>query len=148
MKEFKKVCIFLVILIIIVAITAVLPMKKTVDIMNTVSNANMASESNLGYTSLRKLYTSDISDEYKKDVGNLYKSCIDNLKLQNALFYKLLLYLALITPIVIGIVGIVCVKKSKDKKYIGSAFITSSIVSIVLIGLFAFRIYLSMNLNV
>lgn len=144
MKNIKKICIFITILIIVNCIIYVYPMYKVLSIYNTEqNNITMSRDINPNYERINDILNSDIDDEYKTDAILMYTDSHIIRNEQRDEFYKILIYVAIILTISAAIIGIIILKLSKNNKYIAVAFITSSIVSLILLILFYTSIYLS-----
>ncbi len=144
MKNFKKVIIFLTIIISINIAIYFYPMNKILSIYtNEVDNITMSAEINPIYGRLSNILKSDTDEEYKRDAILTFGETRNIRDKQRNEFYKILLYCGILISIIIFILGFVIRKKSENNKYIGSAFITSSIFSIILLTLYSYSLYLT-----
>ena len=146
MKNFKKIIIFVIILILVNSIIYIYPMYKITSIYTTEQkNITISTDINTNYGRMENIISSDIADEYKRDAILLFTDSTRIRNEQRNEFYKILVYSAIIISIVISILGFVIRRKSVNNKYIGTAFISSSIFSIMLLCLFYYSIYMSLQ---
>lgn len=148
MDRFKKICIFLVILVIVIYIVDVFPMGKVVNIINTSSNEYALGTNSEIAEKFQSIQSSNADQSIKTNALLMLVDGSKALTNQRVSFYKLLIYFSVILSSLIAIIGIIVIKKSKDKKYIGISLLISAILSIILILIFSYGIYLSMNLNI
>jgi uncharacterized membrane protein len=145
MNIFKKMLTSIAIIILVNCSIYIYPMYKVISIYTTEqNNITISAETNPNYGRLNKILKSDAADEYKRDAILTFsenRTIRDN---QRNEFYKILVYFAAIISIITFIIGFVIKKKSETNKYIGTAFILSSIVSILLLILLSYSIYMGM----
>lgn len=145
MEKFKKVCIFMVIFVILTYLMVVIPMKKHSQIITNILNQNVLSETNKEYSNYSQLMK-NVSDDQKTQVSNMYTESLKKQELQEKMFLKLLLYLSLLAPAITIILSILSLKFiEKSKKYINYAFISSGALSITMILIYAYGIFIAMK---
>jgi hypothetical protein len=146
MKTALKIFIFLAIIILVNCAIYIYPIHKVLSIYNTEqNNITMDKDINPNYGRMVNMVTSDIADEYKRDTILLFTDSRNIRDEQRNEFYKILVYGAAIISIIIAILGFIIRRKSVTNKYIGTAIITSSIVSILILSSFYYLIYMSLQ---
>jgi len=143
MKNLKKVLIFIIILILVNSIIYIYPLYKIASIYNTEQDTITSDKGiNPNYGRITNILTSDIDDNYKRDAMLIFTEDRNIRDEQRNEFYQILVYCGAIINIIVALIGYFIRKKYTDKKYIGSAFMFSSILFVLLLTL----IYQSINL--
>lgn len=146
MEKFKKVCVFLVILVVFIYLAVVIPMKKHSKIIDNILSQNVLSQTNNEYSNYSQLMKSNVSNDQKEELITMYTESLKKQELQEKMFLKLMFYLSLLSPAITIILSILSLKfVDKAKKYINYAFITSGALSIAMILIYAYGIYISMR---
>jgi len=146
MKKTVKVLIFIGIIILVNCAVYIYPVHKVLSIYNTEqNNITLDKDINPNHGRVTNILVSDIADEYKRDAVLLYTDSRNIRDEQRDEFYKILVYGAVVISIMIGIFGFIIRRKSITNKYIGTAIITSSIVSILILTFYYYLIYMSLQ---
>jgi len=146
MKIFKKVIIFIAIIILVNSIIYIYPMNIINNIYTTEQNNLTGNpDVNLIYGRLSTIVNASIDAEYKRDAISIYAQGQYLRDDQRHEFYKILVYAEILISTVIAILGFVIRRKSVAHKYIGAAFITSSMVSILLLIFFYYVTYMTLR---
>jgi|GEM_PF-1728779 len=141
MTNTKKTFIFIAILILVNCAIYIYPMYQVFSIHNMEEkNRTTSNDINTGYGRMENIINSDIADEYKHDAIWLLTNSVKTRNEQRNEFFKILVYGAVIISIAVAVLGFIIRKKSETNKYIGTAFIFSSILSILLLFLFYFAL--------
>ena len=145
MLKFKKIIVFIVILIVIVTTIFVIPIIKINSIVDTYSNSFVLGSDTPISENISQILNSNLDQQYKKNAILIFTEGAKAGSVQRIGFYQILLYISIIINILIGVIGYLILKFIQDKKYIGISVLTSAIISLLLILIYTFTIYMSIG---
>lgn len=143
MKKFKKIMLFLFVIILTLTIIYAFPLYKVYNITDYGASFVTSGESNMTeyQNTLMSFITSDASNDIKKDVSVLlledYKNSKQNIK--DSLTISV--YYVAVISILTALIGIYINRKMKGNKILGLSLMTSSVVSIIILISVSYGIY-------